>query len=164
MPVQVVATASPHCAHRRYPQASLALVRGAREAARGKEGSPPLPVQGTLRAGLPACCPQGSVCTRDKIHSLVKGCRRAGDASCTLARRGPRWGLAQSDHTAPGCRKRQLLVIIDGRQQPEGRRMHTPVGDIMAQSHLFQNRNLWGFPFSFCLFSKTSSIPRALPS
>lgn len=142
MPVQVVATASPHCAHWRYPQPSLALVRGAREAARGKEGSPPLPVQSTSRAGQgqAGCCPQGSVCTRDKKAAWW---RRDAEG------RGPHWGLAQSDPTTPSCQKRQLLVIIDGRQQPEGRRMHTPVGDIMAQSHLFQNRNLWGFPFSF---------------
>lgn len=67
--------------------------------------------------------------------------------------------------TAHSCWKRQLVVITDGKQQPEGRRMHTPAGDIMAQSHLFQNRNLGSFLFLFfCLFSKTSSIPRALPS
>lgn len=79
-----VATASPHCAHRRYPQALSVLVRGAQEAARGKEGRmDPLPLsfpgQNTPRAGLAACCPQGSVCTRDK--TMLEGGRGAANAS-----------------------------------------------------------------------------------
>lgn len=51
---------SPH-ARRRYPQASLALVRGAREAAGGKDS---LAGQSTHRAGLAART--ASVCYGDK--------------------------------------------------------------------------------------------------
>lgn len=163
MPVQVVATASPHCAHKRYPQASLALVRGAWEAAKGKEGSPSLPGQSTPWAGLAACCPRGSVCTRDKKCSLLEGCRWAGNASCTAGTGGTplRTNPKHLTCTTHSCQKRQLLVIIDGKQQPERRRMHTPVGDVMAQSHPLFKKIGGGLPF---FLSKTSSIPRAPPS
>lgn len=149
MPVQIVATASPHCAHRRYPQASLVLVRGVWEAARGNEGSPPSlgkehPGQGWLPAAHRALT-AGGMQTGGK-HQLY--CWHGRD---------PTWDLPKVTCTAHSCQKRQLLVIIDGRQQPECRRMHTPVGNVTVQSNLVQNRNLGGFP-SFLCFLKPAQF------
>lgn len=82
MPVQVVATASPHCAHSRYPQASLALVKGAQEAGRGKEVSPPQAEHGQGRAGC--LLPTGL-----GVHQ--------GFNTQSVGGMQSRWGLARSD-------------------------------------------------------------------
>lgn len=94
------------------------------------------PGQGRLSAAHRARCAPGiqhSVCRRDAVP-LGTGPQRPAPLP------------------AVGNRERQLLVIVHGRQQPERRRMHVPVGDIMAQSHLFQNRNLRGFLLFLLVF------------
>lgn len=111
---------------------------------------PSLPGQSTPRVGLAACCPQSSVCTRDKKIQSVGRMQTGGKHQLYCWQGGdPTQDLPKVTCTAHSCQKRQLLVIVDGRQQPERKRMHTLVGDVMAQSNLVQNRNLGDFLLFF---------------
>lgn len=102
-----------------------------------REGSIPPP--GRADTGQGWLLPAGlQDVTGIKMQSLTKDAEEQVTRAVPLVLQGPGSGTSQCDpHPSQGsCQKRQLLVIIYRSQQSERRRIHIPVGDFMAQSHL----------------------------
>lgn len=105
-----------------------------------------IPAPGRADTGQGWLLPAG---LRDKNAVSWRDAEEQVTQAVLLVLQGPGSGISQSDpHPSQGsCQKRQLLVIIYKRQQPECRRIHIPVRDLMAQSHLLLGEQKFGAIF-----------------